>query len=424
MRKASITSLLGAAALSVVFSYAGQITQAAHAYGGGENEVVLAWNERAYEMAYAEDQFFTFKGHRALSMMHLAVHDALNAIEPRYERYACAAEDTAAHPVVAAAQAAYEVLVSQYPDRRAALQEERAVWLGPVPDGHPKRAGIALGRRCARVIMALREGDAWDLPGTYAFRDEPGRYQTSGSWDGFVLQPGFRLAEPFVLSTPDQFRPPPPPLLGSAAYAAAFDEVKAQGAAGSAVRTDDQTGYAVWWMEFAEGCVNRLARRLAKERHLDLWTANRMLAYLNVALYDGYIAVWDSKYEYDHWRPITAIRNAGEDGNAGTALAAGWEPLRPTPPFPDYVSAHAAACAASFGVLERTFGDRLPFTMETNTAPPDMPIRSFDSFTTAAEECADSRIQLGWHFRYAADEGLALGRRVAAHVLDEALRQN
>ena len=202
----------------------------------------------------------------------------------------------------------------------------------------------------------------------------------------------------------------------SAEYAEAFDEVKAQGSATSAIRTEDQSGYAIWWMEFAEGSVNRLARDLATEHDLDPWDAARLFATLNVSLYDGYIAVWDSKYEYDHWRPVTAIRTAETDGNSGTIPDLDWEPLRPTPPFQDYASAHAAACAASFGVLAATFGEEYAFSMSPTTAPPDMPRRSFPSFAAAAEECADSRIQLGWHFRYAADEGLSLGRRVQGYI--------
>ena len=124
-------------------------------------------------------------------------------------------------------------------------------------------------------------------------------------------------------------------------------------------RTDEQTAYAVWWMEFAEGSVNRLARQLAVDRNLHLWKAARLFAHVGVALYDTYVATWDSKYVYDHWRPYTAIRDADTDGNPRTSPDAIWVPLRPTPPFPEYVSAHAAACGASFGVLQQAFGRRV-----------------------------------------------------------------
>jgi hypothetical protein len=166
-------------------------------------------------------------------------------------------------------------------------------------------------------------------------------------------------------------------------------------------------------MEFAEGSVNRLARQLLIQRKVHLWQAARMFALLNMSLFDGYVAVWDSKYEYNHWRPYTAIREAAGDGNPATAAEPNWEPLRTTPPFPEYVSAHAAGCAGSFETLKNTFGDHLSFTMATTTAPPQMPTRSFRSFTEAAAECADSRVRLGWHFRYATDAGIEMGRAVA-----------
>jgi hypothetical protein len=137
-----------------------------------------------------------------------------------------------------------------------------------------------------------------------------------------------------------------------------------------------------------------------------------MFALLNMSLYDSYIAVWDAKYEYNHWRPHTAIREAVSDGNPATAADPIWEPLRTTPPFPEYVSAHAAGTKAAMDILARTFGDNVSFTMATTTLP-QMPTRSFRSFSAAAAECADSRVRLGWHFRYATDAGLTLGREVA-----------
>ncbi len=384
--------------------------------------VITVWNERAHDIAFAEDSFLTFKGQRALAMMHLAMHDALNTIVPAYERYAYTGRPEIAHPVAAAAQSAYEVLVSQYPDRRSQLAAELAIWLRQVPNGALRDRGIALGRATAAAILAMRAGDGYDVPGTYEFRSGPGQYQTTPPWDGFVAQPGFRFAKLFVPRF--QGRLEPPPQLASRAYARAFQEIKEFGSAASTRRTDDQTAYAVWWMEFAEGSVNRLARQLAAERGLHLWVAGRLFAHIGMALFDTYVAVWDAKYEHNHWRPYTAIRAANADGNPRTTPDPAWEPLRPTPPFPEYPSAHAAACAASFGLLERALGHPLSFTMETSTAPPGMPTRSFESFGAAAAECADSRVRLGWHYRYATDAGLALGRQIAKHTLRHALAPN
>jgi hypothetical protein len=386
-------------------------------------DVIASWNLLAHDLAFAEDQFLTFKGQRALAMMHLAMHDALNAIVPIYQAYAYPAAGTRlAHPIAAASQAAHDVLIAQYPDQRATIADEHARWLGHATNGSLRDRGIELGQAAAAAILARRDGDGWDFGGTYEFRDGPGYYQTTPPWNGFVAQPGFRFAKPFVVEYAAQFRPSPPPPLRTTAYARAFREVKEYGAARSPRRTDDQTAYAIWWMEFAEGSVNRVARQLATDRDIDLWKAARLFAHVGVALYDTYVAIWDSKYVYNHWRPYTAVRAADSDQNPHTDADPAWEPLRPAPPFPEYISAHAAACAASFAVLQQAFGKRVSFTMETITAPPGMPARRFDSFRAAAEECADSRVRLGWHFRYATDAGLDLGWRVARYTLTHSLR--
>jgi hypothetical protein len=384
--------------------------------------VAVVWNQKVYDIAYAEDQLLTFKGLRAFAMTNLAIHDALNAIVPVYRPYAALPPDPTAHPVAAAAQAAHDVILAQYPSEKAELDAELLDWLEGIPDGPPRQHGITLGRASASAILALREGDGWDFAGSYTFDDTLGQYRTTPPWNGFVVQPGFRFAKPFGPQSADAFRPDPPPGLTSKAYAEAYNEVKAYGSADSEVRTSEQTLYALWWMEFAEGSVNRLARDLVVERRMGLWPAARMLALIEIGLYDGYVAVWDSKYEYNHWRPYTAIRLAGRDANPATDPDALWQPLRVTPPHPEYVSAHAAGCKAAFEALRRSFGDDVPFTMTTITAPPEMPTRSFSSFSEAAAECADSRVRLGWHFRYATDRGLELGRSVAAYISRQLLQ--
>ena len=255
-------------------------------------------------------------------------------------------------------------------------------------------------------------------------RSQSGAYQTTPPWNGFVAQPGFRLAKPFILEYPHQFRPPPPPPLSTGAYARAVREVKEYGAAGSERRTDDQTAYAIWWMEFAEGSVNRVARQLALDRQ-------------TASLADGPAvrAPWRRAVRRvcrHMGREVRAQPLASVHGDSRGRLrpepahggGPAWESLRPAPPFPDYTSAHAAACAASFGALQEVFGNRVSFAMETTTAPPGMPTRTFDSFHEAAAECADSRVRLGWHFRYATDAGLALGRQIAKYTTSHSLRRS
>ena len=391
--------------------------------GARSADVVVRWNELGVDIVNADDQFLSFKGHRALAMMHLAMHDALNSIVRVYSRYAHRGRLGAADPIAAAAQSGHDVLAAVYPAQQAQLDAELQVWLAKVPPGSLRERGIELGRAAAKAILARRAGDGFDFEGTYEFRNEPGQYRTTPPWNGFVAQPGFRFARPFVLATPAQFRPAPPPGVASRAYAKALREVEESGAVDSTSRTADQTGYAIWWTEFAETSVNRLARQLASAHDIHLWIGARLFARINIALFDTYIAVWDSKYEYNHWRPYTAVREADTDGNTRTTPVPHWESLRPAPPHPEYVSAHAAGCAASFRIVEQTFNQNRGFTMESTAAPPGMPTRTFPSFRAAALECADSRVRLGYHFRYSTDAGHRLGRRIARYTLTHALRK-
>jgi hypothetical protein len=354
-------------------------------------------------------------------MMHLAMHDAINAVLARYRPHTFRGRDPRADPLAAAAQAAHDVLLALYPGARARLASELKETLKEAPDAPSRDRGVALGRRAARAQLDARRDDGWDAAGTFVFDARPGSYRSTPPWNGFVLQPGFRSARGFGIPAPDRFRPAPPPSLGSAAFTTAFDEVKRLGASQSSARTSEQTGYAIWWMEFVEGSVNRLARQLTEEKALSLPDAARLFALLNMSLYDTYVAVWDSKYEFAHWRPYSAIREAGSDDNPSTEADAGWESLRPAPPFPEYVSAHAAACAATFAILGRELSSPGRFSFATLSAPEGMPTRSFASFDAAAAECADSRIQLGWHFRYSTDAGLQLGRAVAAYIVERYL---
>jgi len=402
-------------------------------------ELVVAWNERVLAVAEAEDRFLTLKGLRTAAMMHLAIHDALNAIDRRYRPYlktlAVAPE---ADPVAAAAQAAYEVASDRYPDEQARFAAERDRWLGTVADGAAEDEGRSVGARAAAAILGAREGDGWDTEAEYRWHPMgPGVYaefnEHSGTPEGFVFGAGWAQARPFLLDDPTRFRAPPPPEIDGAEYAAAFDEVKEVGRFESPSRTADQAHLAMWWKEFVEKSHNRLARELAAEEDLGLWEAARLFALLEASIYDGYVAVFGDKFHYNHWRPYTAIRWASHDGNPATEEDPDWNNLhRHTYAFPSYPSAHGTACAAAMTVLADVFGDDRPVTMtipEVDAAGPmsekipmDPPTRSFDSFAAAAEECSLSRVYLGIHFRYDSVEGNRLGRRIGEFAVENFLR--
>ena len=399
------------------------------AIGDGEPDpdVVIAWNQRVLAIAEAEDGFLTLKGVRTAAMMHVAMHDALNAVSRRFAPYAFDGRAADADPVAAAARAAYVVATSQYPGDGPQLQAELERSLAPVAVGTARARGIALGTAAARAILEKRDGDAWDSEAEYAWQPMgPGVYAAfdahSGTPKGFVFGAGWAGVRPFLMQSPAQFRSPPPPDIASAAYVAAYDEVKEVGRSASAVRSADQAHLAMWWKEFVEASHNRLARGLAPAA-LDLWQEARLFALLNMSIFDAYVASFDSKFFYNHWRPYTAIRWAAHDGNPRTAPEPGWDNMhRHTYAFPSYPSAHGTACAAAMAIMGNALGDQHPFTMTiplvdragpgSPKIAPDPTTRSFDSFSSAALECAMSRVYLGIHFRYDSIEGNRLGTRI------------
>ena len=400
------------------------------------SNVLLEWNKRVLTIGAAEDGLLTLKTVRTTAMMHVAIHDAINSVHRHYEHYAFEGADVRADPVVAAAQAAFEIASSQYPQHELELRKLLADSL-QARDPATRRRSVELGKQSAAAILDARVRDGWNIEHEYRWRTPaPGVYadfsEHSATPPGFVFGAGWAHVRPFLLRRPNRFRVESPPTIESDAYTAAFNEVKQLGSYASNVRSAEQTHIAYWWKEFAESSLNRLARRLIAERGTDLWTAARTLALLNTAIFDGYIASFDSKFAYNHWRPYTAIRSAAHDGNPHTAPDLNWTNTHGhTYPFPSYPSAHGTVCAAGMSVLADTFGATTPFDMETREVPVAGPmsrsmelepsLRHFDSFEAAAMECALSRVYLGIHFRYDSLVGNALGGKVGRYAIERHL---
>ena len=387
--------------------------------------VVVDWSRIVFEAAMTDDGFVSFMGPRNQAMMHIAMHDALNAIEPRFDQYAYFGRSHGADPIAAAAKAAHDVLVAVYPAQQATLDAELATWLATVPNGSGKTKALTLGAKAAAAIVALRQNDGTNVepvspnytPGT-----QPGDYQFVPPYD-FAFAEDLRYATPFGLKSPKQFRVPAPPALTSRTYAKSYNEVKSVGAINSTTRTTDQSNYANWWYESAEIGWARVARVTTTSEELELWRAARMFALIHMTVYDGYVAGWDSKYHWDFWRPYTAIRAGDTDGNPSTVKDTTWHSYLETPPVPDYPSTHSVLGAGAAEVLKRCFGtDHVPFSMESLTALPANPVRSFNTFTQAANENADSRVRAGIHFRFATEQGKALGRKVGTYIVQHHLQ--
>jgi len=415
-----------------------------------DGDAVVLWNANAADASVAACFIggYAPMEARMYAMMHVAVHDALNGIDRRSQPYAAdlrAAPGTSPNAAVAAA--AHDVLVAVLgsftfflpPDcisaGVASVETDYATALAAIPDGISKNRGIALGQDAAEAILALRASDGYDTPPvdpTYQEGTAPGEYRyTPGT--PFAFAPG--LGEdltPFALTSGSQFRPGPPYLLTSRQYAADLNEVQRLGGddvTTPSARTDEQTEIALFWVESSPLQWNRIARTVSVAEGLDLWENARLFGLLNVALIDGYIGTFETKYHYRFWRPVTAIRLADIDGNRATIADPTWTPLRETPPIPDYDSGHATEGGAATQVLTRFFNtDRMSFSLCSFTLPAgetcsdDSPtLRHFNSFSQAMEENAVSRIYVGFHFRDAVDTGNRHGRQIGDWTVDHVM---
>jgi hypothetical protein len=387
------------------------------------NEVILTWNEIAFETMGGNAIQHSLLASRIYAMVHTAMHDAVNAASPVYQTFAYHEKEKGANPEVAAAAAAHQVLKATFANRANFLDSALNSYLSAIPQANSKTKGIALGEKAANTLLALGYNDngAQNPVAQPAPAVKPGDYKVVPPFD-FIFAPFWENSKLWSLQSKSQFRCPPPPALTSDAYAVAFNEVKEVGFINSTTRTADQTFYSKYWYEFSESGWNRIARNVAKQKKTGLFATARLFALLNFAVADAYTAGWDSKLHYNLWRPFTAIHEADTDGNAATTADANWQPAEPTPPIQDYPSTHSALGNAAATVLAYIYGDNTAFSMNSPTAIPAGASRSFNSFSQAANENADSRVMAGIHFRYACVAGQELGNQIGKWTVDHYLK--
>jgi hypothetical protein len=286
-----------------------------------------------------------------------------------------------------------------------------------------------LGQAIGEAMLEMRAGDGANADSDYASGDQPGDWIPTEPDFADPLLPQWRYLEPFAIDSPVSFRPSPPPPIDSAAYAASVDQVMQIGGTESLIRTSDQSEIATFWADGSgtftpPGRWNQIAADVTSSRDLSLVEKARVFSLLNIALADAGIASWDAKYEYDLWRPIGAIRKAEIDGNDATIADPEWTPIVVNPPFPTYTSGHSSFSGAADAVLTGLLGDSVAFTSDGEiTDGEGQPIeRSFDSFTSAAEEAGMSRVYGGIHFDFDNTAGLEAGRGIGADVINRILR--
>ena len=412
------------------------------------------------------EQLGPCRASRAMAIVHIAMFDTANAVVGEYESYTGLRAPSGPLSMQAAiSQAAHDTLVALFPSQSASFDARLVEDLGEIKNKNAKANGVALGRRAASAILALRAHDGAQSPEPrvgidHLTSDLPGHWrQDPISLIPLALGGHWGECIPFVLESSSQFRVPPPPPMDSPEYTAAYNEVKRLGGDGVVTptqRTAEQTHTGIYWAYDGTPSLcapprlyNQIALHIADQMGSDEIEVARLLALVNVAMADAGMAVWESKYYHDFWRPITGIRESDPgtgptgagDGSPATIGDPTFSPLGApasnllgpnfTPPFPAYPSGHAGFGGALFQTLRHFYGtDDIAFTFVSDefngetrandgTVRPLIP-RSFASLSQAEEENGQSRIYLGIHWTFDKTEGIVQGREVADYVFANA----
>lgn len=383
---------------------------------------VTDWNLVATNAAFAAGQSPPVQT-RTYAIMHVAIHDALNAIDRRNAPYALetrAAEGASATAAVAAA--ARDTLIALLPSQRESVERVYSDSVAKEPDERARARGVAIGQAAAALILSRRSTDGANATAAWSPGVLPGQYRPTPPANAMPIVPHWGNVAPFALRNGWHFRVDPPPDLSSDQYAYEVNEVKLIGGTISSLRTDDQVEIARHWYEASGQSWNRIARNVSEQHQLDAWENARLLALVNIALADGYIGNFESKYFYNFWRPITAIRDGDIDGHLDTVGELEWNAYLNTPAIPEWPSGHATVGAAAAEVMERFFGtDYISFS-STAGPPYAGSTRQYHSFSHASLENASSRVLAGIHYRASCLSGLGQGQRIGEYVYYNFLR--
>jgi len=350
-----------------------------------------------------------------IALVQAAVHDAVQAIEGKYQPYYYSdpAKLGVGSPAAAVAAAAHRVLVLLYPGQQASLDSRYNSYL--IANNLTGDPGLAVGEAAALALHANHYRPVITLPNYFGVAE-------IGQWRSAVPLAFLFLAvsEPFTLNRVSQFRPPPPPPMTSTQYAREYEEVKAKGR--NSAHPNAQTDLARFWAGNYVVQWNETLRQIAGSKLLDIGDGARMFALANLAAADAAMAVWESKYFYNFWRPSTAIQEGDSDPNARTGGDVTWAPLLANPPYPDYVSGANGLTGAFTGTIALLFGDEISFSVKNPNPMVVTKERFFTSASQAAMEVVEARILLGIHFRSADEEARRLGNRVAHWAVQKFLR--
>ena len=395
---------------------------AAVAFTAASGKTIVDWNQELLTIQKTPGaQPATVHPTRNLAILHAAMYDAVASITQRDRPYLFDIDASrTARPDAAADQAAHDTLVALYPSMQATLDQKLADELATVPTGPDTQEGVRVGHLAATLMLAARadDGSAATPPPLALPPPSPGAYQLTPPNQPAPVFTNWGSITPFVMDTGEQFRPLQAPDLTSLSWAQAITEVQKLGQDTSTARTPEQTTTAKFWAPPIWTTWNEIADSQVLGRRTSLEKAAKMFASLNLTIADTTIALYDAKYNFLFWRPITAIR-AGTPGNANVTADPTWNALANTAPDPSYPGAHSSISAAAATVLSTYLSTHASLTV-TSDAMPGM-TRQFDSFQAAATEAGLSRIYAGQHTRLDHDAGVTLGSDVAHLVLNRSM---
>ena len=382
--------------------------------------ILLEWNEIAVSTIGAQPPF---PSARFMATVQLAVFEAVNSITGDYEPYlGTISAPPGASTEAAAVAAAHGVLKAFFPAQGATLDQKRANSLATIPDGQSKTDGIAVGEAAAAAMIANRTNDGSAPP---QFHTPPN--SDPYEWQSYAGCPPAGGAfkhwpnvKPFGIESSSQFRADPPPKLTSGRYAHDYNEVQAVGDVNSTLRPQDRTNVAIFYAaQPPHYGWNSVLRQIASTRNDGISRTARIAAVMNMSLSDAFITVFETKYFYRTWRPVTAIPRGDEDGNQQTAPSS-FTPLILTPCFPSYPSAHGGGTGSALEVLERAYGRHNSVTMTHPNAPGI--VLNYTDLRDIIDDVSDARVFGGIHFRFDQDAGERIGRDVGRYINHNRLR--
>jgi hypothetical protein len=410
-------TILGATLVVALTTAAGHDIEATHSSAA----VVLKWNQLLQSTLPQPGNPLT---PRFYAMTHIAMFDAINALERDFEPYRVRLRPgLGGSSVAAAAQAAHDVLVALNPSATPAYDEALAADLGDRPSRFVRR-GAEIGAYVAKEILAWRQNDGWVVSAfpPYSEPPLPGRWQPTPPANAAATFTHLQTAAPMALLSATQLLPPPPPSLTSARYAADLNELTLVGKTDSAARTEDQTNYSRLWSGVGTttgffSVWNNVARDAVLARNLSLVETARVFVLLNVSIHDALQTTQASKFVYGVWRPVTAIRAADTDLNPDTEPDSTWLPLITTPPYPAYAGNLATIGASAARAMQLVFGTNdVPVSITWSVTGGLTVTRHYDGFWQAADEEALARIYGGIHYRFDQEAGQQVGRSAAEFV--------